>query len=176
VRLNPAIRAYVNLSAENHETAIRTIGTLHDIEFRIVPARKDDFAEITDVWEASVRATHDFLTEEDVTRLRPLVLNKYLDAVNVDCVKNTGGRIVGFIGILDDRIEMLFIDPAYRGKSVGKFLTRYATEEIGARKVDVNEQNTQAIGFYEHLGFEIIGRSPFDGQGLPFPLLHLKMP
>jgi putative acetyltransferase len=71
---------------------------------------------------------------------------------------------------------MLFIDPAYRGKSVGKFLTRYATEEIGARKVDVNEQNTQAIGFYEHLGFEIIGRSPFDGQGLPFPLLHLKMP
>jgi putative acetyltransferase len=144
---------------------------LHDIEFKIVPAGKDDFAEITDVWEASVRATHDFLTEEDIASLRPLVLNKYLDAVNLDCVKNIAGEIVGFIGILDDRIEMLFIDPAYRGKSIGEFLTRYATEEVGARKVDV-----QAIGFYEHLGFEIIGRSPFDGRGLPFPLLHLKMP
>lgn len=146
------------------------------VEFKIVPADKDDYAEIADVWEASVRATHDFLTEKDIEDLRPLVLNRYLDAVNLDCVKNTAGEIVGFIGILDDRIEMLFIDPKYRGKSVGKFLTRYALEEVGATKVDVNEQNPQAIGFYEHLGFEIIGRSPLDGQGRPFPLLHLKFP
>lgn len=149
---------------------------LQNIDFKIVPASKEDYAEIVDVWEKSVRATHDFLTEEDISRLRPLVLNKYLDAVHVNCVKNSAGDIIGFIGILDDRIEMLFIDPDYRGRSVGKFLTRYATEEVGAMKVDVNEQNAQAIGFYEHLGFEIIGRSPLDGQGKPFPLLHLKMP
>ncbi len=148
---------------------------MQEIEFKIVPARKEDYAEITDVWEASVRATHDFLTDEDIASLRSLVIGKYLDAVNLDCVKNTAGKIVGFIGILDDRIEMLFIEPDYRGNSVGKFLTRYATEEAGATKVDVNEQNAQAIGFYEHVGFEIIGRSPFDGRGLPFPLLHLKM-
>ena len=149
---------------------------MQDIEFKIIPASKEDYAEIATVWEASVRATHDFLTEDDIGRLRPLVLSKYLDAVNVDCVKNTAGEIIGFIGILGDRIEMLFIDPDYRGKSVGKFLMRYAIEKAGAIKVDVNEQNTQAIGFYKHLGFEIIGRSPFDGQGLPFPLLHMKMP
>ncbi len=149
---------------------------LQEIDFKIIPARKQDYADIVDVWEASVRATHDFLTEEDISRLRPLVLNKYLDAVDVSCVKNCAGEIVGFIGILDDRIEMLFIDPVYRGKSLGKFLTLYAIEEAGAIKVDANEQNAQAIGFYEHLGFEIIGRSPLDGQGKPFPLLHLKMP
>jgi putative acetyltransferase len=149
---------------------------LQDIDFKIVPAGKKDYVEIVDVWEASVRATHDFLTEEDISRLRPLVLNKYLDAVDVNCVKNAAGDIIGFIGILHDRIEMLFIDPDYRGRSVGKFLTRHATDEVGAVKVDVNEQNTQAIGFYEHLGFEIIGRSPLDGQGKPFPLLHLKIP
>ncbi len=146
------------------------------IEFKIVSAAREDYVEIVDVWEASVRATHDFLTEDDIARLKPQVLNKFLDAVDLSCVRNTAGDIVGFIGIKDDRIEMLFIDPAYRGNSIGKFLTRFATEEIGATKVDVNEQNTQAIGFYEHLGFEIIGRSPFDGQGKPFPLLHLKMP
>lgn len=147
---------------------------MRDIEFKIFPAKKEDYVEIVDVWEASVRETHDFLTENDIARLKPLVLNTYLDAVDLDCVKNEAGEIVGFIGIQGDRIEMLFIDPDYRGKSVGKFLTRYATEEVGATKVDVNEQNTQAVGFYEHLGFEVIGRSPFDGQGKPFPLLHMK--
>lgn len=149
---------------------------MQEIDFRVIPAGKEDYAEIVEVWEASVRATHDFLTEDEIARLKPMVLNKYLDAVNLDCVKNMAGEIVGFIGIQGDRIEMLFIDPDYRGRSVGKFLTRYAVEEIGATKVDVNEQNPQAVGFYEHLGFEIIGRSPFDGQGKPFPLLHLKMP
>lgn len=149
---------------------------LQEVEFKVASVSKDDYAEIVDVWEASVRATHDFLTEKDIEELRPLVLNRYLDAVNLDCVKNTAGEIVGFIGILADRIEMLFVDPEYRGKSVGKFLTRYALEEVGATKVDVNEQNPQAIGFYVHLGFEVIGRSPLDGQGRPFPLLHLKYP
>lgn len=147
-----------------------------EIEFRIVPASRQDYVEIVAVWEASVRATHDFLTENDIARLKPLVLNKYLDAVDLSCVKNTAGEIVGFIGTQGERIEMLFIEPQYRGNSVGKFLTRYATDELGATKVDVNEQNVRAIGFYEHLGFEIIGRSPFDGQGKPFPLLHLKIP
>jgi putative acetyltransferase len=149
---------------------------LQEVEFKIAPVSKNDYAEIVDVWEASVRATHDFLTEEDIQQLRPLVLNRYLDAVNLNCVKNSAGEIVGFIGILADRIEMLFVHPEYRGKSVGKFLTRYALQEVGATKVDVNEQNPQAIGFYEHLGFEVIGRSPLDGQGRPFPLLHLKYP
>ena len=149
---------------------------MKEVEFKITPVSKDDYAEIVDVWEASVRATHDFLTEQDIEELRPLVLNQFLDAVNLDCVKNSAGDIVGFIGILADRIEMLFVDPRYSGKSVGKFLTRYALEEVGATKVDVNEQNPQAIGFYEHLGFEVIGRSPLDGQGRPFPLLHLKFP
>ncbi|MDX1403436.1 MAG: acetyltransferase [Woeseiaceae bacterium] len=149
---------------------------MSEIVFSIVIPGKDDYLEIVEVWEASVRATHDFLTERDIARLKPLVLEKYLDAVDLRCVKDANGRIVGFIGTHDERIEMLFIDPDYRGKSVGKFLTRHAVDELGMKKVDVNEQNAQAVGFYEHMGFEIIGRSPLDGQGQPFPLLHLKMP
>jgi putative acetyltransferase len=39
----------------------------------------------------------------------------------------------------------------------------------------VNEQNPQAVGFYEHIGFLITGRSTLDGQGKPFPLLHMKL-
>ncbi|AGN24357.1 acetyltransferase [Erysipelothrix rhusiopathiae SY1027] len=40
--------------------------------------------------------------------------------------------------------------------------------------MDVNEQNYQARGFYEHLGFEVFERSEFDEAGRPFPILHMK--
>ncbi len=46
----------------------------------------------------------------------------------------------------------------------------------GPSRVDVNEQNEQALGFYQHLGFSVIGRSPLDGQGKPYPLLHMELP
>jgi putative acetyltransferase len=46
----------------------------------------------------------------------------------------------------------------------------------GALTVDVNEQNPAAVGFYERLGFVVVGRSPRDGSGRPFPLLHLRRP
>ena len=43
----------------------------------------------------------------------------------------------------------------------------------GARAVDVNEQNPQALAFYKRQGFRIVGRSAQDGQGMPYPLLHM---
>jgi putative acetyltransferase len=45
---------------------------------------------------------------------------------------------------------------------------------LGATKVDVNEQNDQAVGFYRHMGFEVTGRSAVDDLGQPFPVLHMK--
>jgi putative acetyltransferase len=47
---------------------------------------------------------------------------------------------------------------------------------FGASTVDVNEQNPQAVGFYLHEGFQQVGRSPLDGLGKPYPLLHLSLP
>lgn len=41
--------------------------------------------------------------------------------------------------------------------------------------VDVNEQNTQAVGFYARAGFTVTGRSPVDDEGRPYPLLHLAL-
>ena len=70
---------------------------------------------------------------------------------------------------------MLFIDPAYRGKGVGTMLLDLAIHELGVTHVDVNEQNAQARGFYEHKGFEVIGRSETDEQGEPFPILHMRL-
>lgn len=136
---------------------------------------KSDHFKLIEIWEASVRATHDFLTEDDLQELKLLILEKYFDAVDLRCVRNEQGKIQGFCGVHEGNIEMLFISPEVHRKGVGKMLVTHAIKELGASKVDVNEQNEQALGFYQHIGFKVCGRSPLDGQGKPYPLLHLKL-
>ncbi len=133
-----------------------------------------DYIEITDVWEASVRTTHTFLTEDDIQYYKPLILNEYLKAVTLFCTRDQN-EITGFLGLDDDKVEMLFIRPDYRGKGVGKALLDFAITEKKARKVDVNEQNKQAVGFYEHLGFKTVKREPLDSNGKPFPILSMEL-
>jgi len=51
----------------------------------------------------------------------------------------------------------------------------YAIKNFNVKKVDVNEQNEQAVGFYQHFEFEIIGRSELDSSGKPYPTLHMEL-
>nr|WP_065241972.1 acetyltransferase [Halomonas elongata] len=136
---------------------------------------KEDRQRLIEIWEASVRATHDFLAEEDIQELKPLILEQYFDAVDLRCARSGDGEILGFCGVHDGNIEMLFISPDARGKGVGAMLADHAIKEQGATKVDVNEQNEQALGFYQHIGFSVTGYSPVDGQGKPYPLLHMAL-
>lgn len=136
---------------------------------------KSDYFELIQVWEMSVRATHDFLAENDIASLKSLILEQYFDAVQLMCVQDKDGRIQGFSGVADGNLEMLFVAPEHFGQGIGSILCRYAIENQNVRKVDVNEQNPKALGFYEHLGFEVVGRSELDGQGNPFPLLHMEL-
>ncbi|WP_145665710.1 acetyltransferase [Chitinophaga polysaccharea] len=137
--------------------------------------RSADFPGIVAIWEAAVRATHDFLTEEDIQFFKPLILNEYLPAVNLRCVRNKNGDMLGFIGVAENKIEMLFVHPDAHGKGIGKALLNYAIAQQGATAVDVNEQNPQAVAFYLHMGFRVTARSATDGMGKPFPLLHMAL-
>jgi putative acetyltransferase len=141
----------------------------------IVVATEGDYHEIMEVWEASVRATHEFLTEKDIRFFKSVIPNEYLPAVALHCVKDGADRIYGFVGVAEQTVEMLFLAPQSRGKGLGKMLLNYAIAELGARKLDVNEQNPFAVGFYEHMGFKVVSRSSVDATGKPFPLLHMEL-
>jgi putative acetyltransferase len=136
---------------------------------------KSDYEELIEIWEAAVRATHHFLPESEIAFFRPLILAQYFDAVNLFCVRNDAGKILGFLGTSDYKIEMLFIHPDYFGKGIGKLLTLYAINELKIRKVDVNEQNPQAVSFYQKMNFVVVKRNPTDGLGKPFPILAMEL-
>jgi putative acetyltransferase len=142
---------------------------------RIVNIDKHEYENVVDLWEASVRATHHFLREEDIEYFKPLIFHTYLDAVELRGIRNKDKKIIGFIGVADQNLEMLFIHPDYRGNSLGKILLKYSIDQLNVSKVDVNEQNEQAIGFYKHCGFETIRRSALDPTGKPYPILHMEL-
>jgi len=140
---------------------------------KIDEIEKKEYENVVELWESSVRATHHFLKEEDIEYFKPLILNTYLDAVELRCIRNNDKKIVGFLGVADQNLEMLFIHPEYRGKRIGKALLDYSINHLNVKKVDVNEQNEQAVGFYKHCGFETIKRSELDSSGKPYPTLHM---
>ena len=121
-----------------------------------------DIDEILDTWESSVRATHSFLSEDDIISLKPQVIEGTKYVSKLLCVRDKKDVIKAFMGIHDLKIEMLFVSNESRGKGIGKKLVDYAIEVLNVNYVDVNEQNPQAVGFYKHMGFQIFKKSKFD--------------
>ena len=130
--------------------------------------------QILRVWEQSVLATHDFLNPTDFTEIKELVQTINFYHFQVYCLTEDD-LVIGFIGIADKKIEMLFLDPKYFGQGLGKMLINFAIGELAADKVDVNEQNIKAVNFYKKFGFEIIERTEKDDQARNYPLLRMKL-
>lgn len=139
-------------------------------------ATNADHPQLLNIWLRSVRATHHFLQESDIEALLPQLRDIYLPVVELWGAVNAEDYPIGFIGLNENHVEMLFIEPDLRGKGIGRALLDHARSSCNQMSVDVNEQNPEAIGFYLHYGFVQTGRSPLDGEGRPFPLLHLSLP
>jgi putative acetyltransferase len=139
-------------------------------------AQPGDHAGLLALWERSVRATHVFLGEAEVLELRPLVATELGgDACEWWVMAGDREQLLGFLGYTPNVIEGLFVDPDCRGRGVGTRLVAFAQQlAVGSLRVDVNEQNSAARGFYESLGFTMVGRSALDSAGRPFPLLHME--
>lgn len=136
-------------------------------------ATENDYPVLIDVWEHSVRVTHHFLPEDYLQEIK-VMLPAIFPSVPVYVYVDESKQIIGFTGVANGKIEMLFLHPDARGKGIGKTLLHYSMHILGAYKLDVNEQNDQAVSFYQHMGFVVIDRKETDGLGRPFPLLTMK--
>lgn len=139
---------------------------------RLPSPTPDELESLTRLWEASVRATHTFLAPEDIPFYRRIVRQEALPGVELYVIRKEGD-FAAFAGIDGDSLEMLFVAPRHRGRGAGRALVEHLVRERDIRRVDVNEQNTQAAGFYARLGFRILSRDERDSTGRPYPILHL---
>ena len=127
------------------------------------------------VWEDSVRATHLFLSDDEIMSIKEYVPEALKGIANLIIAEDEKGQPVAFMGVQEGTLEMLFIAPEERGKGLGKRLIRYGIEKYGVERLAVNEQNPKAKGFYEHMGFQVYKRTETDEQGDPYPLLYMRL-
>lgn len=127
------------------------------------------------VWEESVRATHLFLSDAEIEQIRKYVLQALNDVAHLIVAEKGQNLPIAFMGVRDGRLEMLFLSPSERGRGLGKQLLQSGIQNYGVLEVTVNEQNPQAAGFYEHLGFETYKRTDYDEEGNPYPLLYMRL-
>ena len=126
------------------------------------------------VWESSVRATHLFLSDVEIERIK-IHVPQFLWAVpRLFFVEDEAGHPVAFMGLVDRSLEMLFVASKMRGRGIGKRLLQYGIDNYSIETLTVNEQNPQARGFYEHMGFQVYKRTELDEQGDPYPLLYMR--
>lgn len=130
---------------------------------------------LLDVWETSVRETHHFLSDTEINQIKKYVPQALNGVEHLMAAVDEESKITGFMGVENMRLEMLFISPKSRGKGIGKQLIQYGILNYGIQEVTVNEQNPQAVGFYEHLGFKTYKRTDYDEDGNPYPLLYMKI-
>ncbi|MBX2949218.1 MAG: GNAT family N-acetyltransferase [Crocinitomicaceae bacterium] len=144
------------------------------MSIHIQPYKTEYREELLSVWEKSVVATHHFLKTEDFLEIKQFLREFDFETITVFCLLEET-KVVGFIGIENAKIEMLFLDPAHSGQGWGTRLTAFAIEQFGVNRVDVNEQNTAAKHFYEKQGFEVVERTEKDDLGKDYPLLRMQL-
>lgn len=141
--------------------------------FNIRRSTSHDGKRVIEIWRRAVDATHGFLLPEDRIALDELV-SGFLPRAPLWLAVDECDNPLAFMLIDNGHMEALFVDPDVRGLGIGKALVIHGLAGASGMTTDVNEQNNQAIGFYERMGFERTGRSPLDGQGRPYPLIHLR--
>lgn len=145
------------------------------MQIKEVSNREDALIErLLTVWESAVRATHLFLSDEEIRNIRQYVPQALREVPVLVVAEQEDGTPAGFIGIADRMLEMLFVSAEKRGQGIGGQLLRFGMEHDGVSRLAVNEQNPLTQGFYAHMGFEVYKRTEFDEQGNPYPLLYMK--
>lgn len=130
---------------------------------------------LLEVWENSVKATHLFLSDNEIEKIKEYVPQALKEVAHLIVIENENDIPIAFMGIEGTKLEMLFIKNSERRKGLGRQLLNYGIKNYNINELAVNEQNPNAKEFYEHLGFKVYKRTELDEQGNPYPILYMRL-
>lgn len=133
-----------------------------------------EFRELTEVWGRSVRATHGFLTEAEIRRIRGYVPHALAEVPYLVAAEEKG-RYPVFLGASEGMLRMLCLASEERGKGIGRQLLELGIRKYGVRELTVNEQNPNAVEFYTRMGFVPYKRTETDEEGGPSPFRYMRL-
>lgn len=144
--------------------------------FYLDKVQQKEYPILLQIWESSVKATHSFVKSEDIETFKQLIVeHKMFESVDLIVARDVNLMPIGFMGVKDDSLEMLYVHPEMLNKGVGKVLILHAITKLGVRTVEVNTQNHRAIRFYESFGFRTYAQSATDTSGMHYPINHMKL-
>ncbi|PSP55546.1 GNAT family N-acetyltransferase [Halobacteriales archaeon QS_1_67_19] len=122
-----------------------------NVDFEI--ARPGDESYAGDAWELKEHIRE----EENVLKQRKgFFTDAYRRSTVHLLVAGEDGRLMGFAAVRrDGYILFLAVDPEFRGEGVGKRLVGRVAENRDSVTCHARASNENALGFYEHLGFEV---------------------
>lgn len=146
------------------------------MQIREVNERTEELLnDLLEVWEDSVKATHTFLSTEEIEKIKEYVPEALKNIKHLIIGENSNSIPIAFMGIENQKLEMLFIKNSERKKGLGKKLLIYGIEKYNINELTVNEQNLNTKSFYEHMGFKTYKRTNLDEQENPYPILYMKL-
>ena len=128
---------------------------MENLVIELLPA---DYEAIAELWEASVRATHHFLKPEEIGFYKPYLLKYALPACRLYGIKTNEGKLCAFIGLSDDKIEMLFVNPKFFKNGCGR-------RRFPFRSVELVDLPGQAVELDGQLAALVAGDVAHEGQG-----------
>ena len=115
--------------------------------------RKADINKVADIWLDTNIKAHAFVPGQYWKNNFEFVKEALLQAEVY--VYENDNEIQGFIGLNDEYIEGIFVSDEVQSQGIGKMLLNSAKNKRNELRLNVYQQNTRAISFYQREGFEI---------------------
>lgn len=145
---------------------------------RLRPAGPDDAATVAEIWRTGWREAHSGRVPAALVAARTAesFCSRAIESVSKTTVAMVGAELAGFVMVVDDEVEQLYLAARHRGAGVADALLRHAERTIKAAGhpmawLAVVPGNARARRFYERMGWIDEGRfehlAPADDGPIP---------
>lgn len=108
-----------------------------------------EYAELLCIWECCYIDINPRVNREDVFERKIILGNDTIDNLDLRCIRSITSKIIGFIGIYNQSIELFCVLPSYRSLGVGAKLLRYAIDDVSVKSITLERFRIMNECFYQ---------------------------